>query len=166
MLWRVSESACKTAATGCELDLSSLVRCSLCRGMGDNLTFYIFQSDFLCNCLIYKDTVAVNGVSVVMNFFLLYILILSKVYFPKMLLQKISFLFVFNSTNTRDSKILWQNMDDFFQRDKTLHHYGLVLGVIILSYSYFITIAVLPHQSYTPIYSACTTSMYRIGNPF
>lgn len=41
----------------------------------------------------------VNGVNVFINFFLLHILILSKVCFPKMLLQKISFLFVFNSVD-------------------------------------------------------------------
>lgn len=66
-----------------------------------NLTFSIFDREiFLCNSLVYKNSVVVNGVNVFITFFLLYILMLSKDCFSKMLLEKISFLFVFNSINT------------------------------------------------------------------
>lgn len=44
----------------------------------------------------------------------------------------------------RGCKLVRQNTD-FFSCDRTLHPYGLVLGVIIQPYSCFIAIAVLPH---------------------
>lgn len=63
-----------------------------------NLTFSIFER-FSCAILIYKNRMAVNGVNVFIDFFLLHILMLSKdFFFPR--LRKISWFFVSNSTNT------------------------------------------------------------------
>lgn len=67
-----------------------------------NLTFSIFERFCCAILLIYKNRMAVNGVNVFINFFLLYILMLSKVvyvlvfYFlyPDTTKEKLVFLFL------------------------------------------------------------------------
>lgn len=108
-----------------------------------NLTFSICER-FSCAILpIYRNRMAANGVNVFINFFLLYILMLSKVvfFFFKTLPRKRSCFFVFNLIQTLMAyfpEIQGGNdrMKTFWCA-QTLHPYGLVLWVIIQPYSFF-----------------------------